>query len=118
MIGGAYSVDKDFRLEYGFRWFPDEQPSDQIKDYVEKKLDLADWKVDIVLSHTVPIRYEPYNRLSAGIDQSKIDKSTELWLDQIEQKLTYKKWYAGHYHCSKKKNRLRIMYDDIRIFGQ
>lgn len=25
VIGGAYSVDKDYRITYGYRWFKDEQ---------------------------------------------------------------------------------------------
>jgi len=27
-----------------------------------------------------------------------VDKSTEIWLDEIEEQLDYKKWYCGHYH--------------------
>ena len=30
-IGGAYSVDKWYRLEAGAEWFTDEQPSDEVK---------------------------------------------------------------------------------------
>lgn len=28
VIGGAYSVDKFYRLSKGYNWFEDEQPSD------------------------------------------------------------------------------------------
>ncbi len=31
VIGGAYSVDKWYRLQCDLNWFPDEQPSDEIK---------------------------------------------------------------------------------------
>ena len=31
-----------------------------------------------------------------------VDKSTEEWLEQIDKKLDYRKWYAGHYHIEKK----------------
>ena len=31
VIGGAYSVDKNYRLLHGLAWWPDEQPSDEIK---------------------------------------------------------------------------------------
>ena len=34
VIGGAYSVDKYYRLMRGYRWWPDEQPSEAIKAYV------------------------------------------------------------------------------------
>ena len=46
------------------------------------------------------------------MDQSKVDKSTEIWLDSIEDKLTYRKWYCGHYHTEKKTDRLQIMFND------
>ena len=45
-IGGAYSVDKEYRMRMGYRWFADEQPSGEIKKYVEQQLDRAGWKVD------------------------------------------------------------------------
>src|SRR5699024_633104 len=45
VIGGAYSVDKEYRLQMGYRWFSDEQPSDEIKEYVEQQLERAGWKV-------------------------------------------------------------------------
>lgn len=38
VIGGAYSVDKFYRLSKGYNWFEDEQPSDEIKAYVESNL--------------------------------------------------------------------------------
>ena len=47
-----------------------------------------------------------------GVDQSKVDKSTEIWLDSIEDRLTYRKWYCGHYHTEKKIDRLQIMFND------
>lgn len=38
VIGGAYSVDKFYRLSRGMKWWPDEQPSPAIKEYVEQQL--------------------------------------------------------------------------------
>ena len=42
-----------------------------------------------------------------------IDKSTEKWLQTIEDRLTYKKWYAGHYHVEKCTGKLEILYHNI-----
>ena len=36
-IGGAYSVDKFYRLARGYSWFPDEQPDEETKARVEAK---------------------------------------------------------------------------------
>lgn len=58
-IGGAYSVDKYYRIRNGAPWFDTEQPDDRTKMYVESRLEKAGWQVDYVLSHTAPKKYEP-----------------------------------------------------------
>ena len=112
-IGGAYSVDKYYRLANGLHWFDTEQPDDLIKHYVESKLNEVNWKVDIVLSHTVPVEFEPTWAFIPGVDQSTIDKSTEKWLQQIYDRLDFSYWYAGHYHVECQEENVRIMYEDI-----
>lgn len=57
-IGGAFSIDWMYRIP-SRSWWPDEQPSDEVKARVEQKLDQLGWQIDVVLSHTVPIKYEP-----------------------------------------------------------
>ena len=116
VIGGAYSVDRMYRLIHGYGWRPDEQPSDEIKQDVERKLDKLDWKVDVVLSHTVPLKYEPTEVFFEGLDQSTVDKSTEEWLDKIEDRLDYQKWYCGHYHTEKKVDKIEIMFKNMEEF--
>lgn len=113
VMGGAYSVDKMVRLMHGYGWWPDEQPSEEIKRYVECQLDQRNWKVDIVLSHTAPLKYEPVEVFLAGVDKSQVDKSTEKWLDWIEDQLDYQKWYCGHYHTEKKIDRLEFMFESF-----
>ena len=117
VIGGAYSVDKHYRLANGWGWWPDEQPSDEIKQKVEKVLSSRNWKVDAVLSHTTPLKYEPVEVFMSWVDQSKVDKSTETWLDSIEDRLTYNHWYAGHYHTEKNIDRLTLLFESIKEFG-
>ena len=92
VIGGAYSVDKHYRLSHGWGWWPDEQPSQEIRDHVEKTIERIGWQVDIVLTHTVPLRYEPREVFLPFIDQSEVDKSTEAWLGGIEARLFYSRW--------------------------
>ena len=101
VIGGAYSVDKEYRLEFGWQWFSDEQPSEQAKRKIERRLKKDGWKIDQVLSHTCPAKFTPTERFIPGIDQSKVDKSTEQWLNKIEDKLDYGRWLCGHWHCDK-----------------
>ncbi len=52
----------------------------------------------------------------AGVDQSKVDEFTEEWLDGIEDKLEYGKWYCGHYHTEKKIDKLEIMFENFGVF--
>jgi 3-oxoacid CoA-transferase subunit A len=116
VVGGAYSIDKYYRLAHGWAWWPDEQPSPAIKEKVERVLAARDWEIDVVLSHTTPLRYEPVECFLPAIDQSKVDKSTEEWLGTIEAKLKYQHWYCGHYHIEKDIDRLSILFESIREF--
>ena len=113
VIGGAYSVDKPIRLLNHFGWWPDEQPSEEIKRHVEAQLDAVGWKVDIVFSHTCPSKYVPTEVFLPGVDQSGVDNSTEIWLNGIEDKLTYSRWYCGHWHTEKTIDKLRFMFNDF-----
>ena len=113
VIGGAYSVDKYFRLRNGHGWWEDEQPSYEIKQRTEKKLDDINWKIDVVLSHTCPYKYIPREAFIEGIDQSSVDNSTEEWLDFIENQLSYKKWYCAHFHIEKSIDKMRFLYKEL-----
>lgn len=117
VIGGAYSVDKFFRLRHGWPWFEDEQPSEEIRARAETRLAQEGWKVDMVLTHTCPRKYEPVEVFAPGMDQSKVDKSTEDWLDTVEERLDYGEWYCGHFHIEKDVGRLRFLYKDIVVYN-
>ena len=93
---GAYSVDKYYRLENNWSWFPQEQCSE---DEMAAGIALAQSdSYDLVLSHTCPIIYEPTDLFLSIVDQSTVDKTTERWLGQIEYNLDYKLWTFGHFH--------------------
>ena len=98
VVPGAYSVDKMYRLMNGYNWFPQEQLSDEEMNYGLELLNCHDWQVDIVLSHTCPICFEPTDLFLSFIDQSSVDKTMERYLGQIEYTLDYKLWMWGHYH--------------------
>lgn len=112
-IGGAYSVDKYYRLQNNYIWYDDEQPNDDIKDKVILKLTDNDWRVDQVISHTCPAKFTPIEAFSPGVDQSRVDTSTEDFLDKIENNLDYERWLCGHWHIDKHIGKMNFLYREI-----
>ena len=111
VIGGAYSVDKWYRLNrVGVTskldkdylnprktgWFPDEQLLDWEMTTIEKEHFGKHY--DVILTHTCPISWEPRDLFLAGLDQSTVDKSMEKWLDDFKNHIDWKIWLFGHYH--------------------
>lgn len=104
VIGGAYSVDKYYRLArsegHSFSgWFEDEQLSEEeraeILDRVSGK------RYDLVLTHTAPITWEPTDLFLRGVDQSTVDKSMECWLKEVALSVCWGHWLFGHYHADR-----------------
>lgn len=119
VIGGAYSVDKPYRLQMynagqiQVKWFSDEQPSEETKKKVEDVLEKNHWQIHGILSHTCPYKYMPRELFLTGIDQSKVDSSTEIWLDKIEDKTDYDIWYHGHFHGNKSIDKIHMLFQNI-----
>lgn len=119
VCGGAYSVDKYFRLKRGWHWFEDEQPNDIEKAKVEKIVaeskDPAVQSIDMILTHTCPTRFIPTELLLQGIDQATVDRSTEDFFETIYEKLPDPKphWYFGHYHGNKYEKEYTMLFEDI-----
>ena len=117
VIGGAYSVDKSYRLQHRLGWFADEQPSAEIKEHVESILNSVGWKIDTVLSHTCPAKYIPIEAFMSCVDQSTVDRSTENWLGTIEERLSYNHWLCGHWHIDKRIDKLHFLMDSFKILS-
>ena len=111
VIGGAYSVDKEYRLLKGWSWFKDEQPNKEIVKYIEKQI-TKQKHFDIVLTHTCPIKTEPRHMFLPFIDQSKVDKTTELLLQRIADWITFDNWYFGHFHGHWDNGKYHMLFED------
>lgn len=116
VIGGAYSVDKEYRLMYGHKWFKDEQLTTKEMNYIFDEV--KNKHFDIVLTHTCPYKYEPTEVFIQGLDQLKVDKTMEHFLDKIEENIDYDKWYCGHYHTEKQIDKLEFMFGRIKILNK
>ena len=87
----------------------------------------GDHTIHGVLTHTCPLRYLPTEMFLSTQENAKkkkkkstlhfpkdIDRSTEIWLEEIEQKLDYREWFCGHYHVDKQIDKITMMYREIR----
>lgn len=104
VIGGAYSIDKWYRLakakETGYSgWFEDEQLTEE---EMESILNLhAGAEFDFILSHTCPSYYEPTDLFLPFVDQSTVDKSMEQWMNRVADQVDWKIWCFGHFHADR-----------------
>lgn len=118
VIGGAYSVDKWYRLERGYEWFTNEQLScDEMSDIYNK---YKGRHFDCVLSHTCPWSWQPTDLFLRGLDQSTVDNTTEVWLDELRKAITFDAWCWGHYHANRdtiSNARQLMLYDAIVDFN-
>ncbi len=77
-------------------WWDRELPSVKEMEEGRKNLEKNDWNVDFVLTHCAP------TGITAVVTMGDHDQNdfTE-YLQEIMEKLTYKKWFFGHYHMNK-----------------
>ncbi len=106
VIGGAYSVDKWYRLQSAAAqgssfsgWFEDEQlTSEEMENILER---VKGKEVDFVFTHTCPSSFEPRDLFLDCINQSTVDKSMEEFLEKIKNKVNWKIWCFGHFHADR-----------------
>ena len=99
VIGGAYSVDKYYRLERGWQWFPDEELSDEEMDSCAALM--KGKRFDLVLTHTCPLSYEPRDLFLSFIDQSTVSKRMEEFLDKVKNNVDWGILLFGHFHADR-----------------
>lgn len=95
-IPGAYSVDKNFRLQNNWLWFPEEQLTEM--EMASGMRIIEDNSFDFILSHTCPASYMPTDLFLNGIDQSTVDNTMEIWMDKVKDACKWDVWCWGHYH--------------------
>ena len=124
VIGGAYSVDKDYRLSkgYPYQWFEKEQLSHNemlsIDDFYS---DPSRNRFDVIMSHTCPLAWEPTDLFLSAIDQSKVDNSMEKWLDGFKDGMIWTLWVFGHFHADRyifNNPKIRMIYHDFESLNE
>jgi 3-oxoacid CoA-transferase subunit A len=99
VVGGAYSVDKHYRIQRGWRWFENEQLADFEMDACYRNT--KDGHFDLVLAHTCPKSWQPTDLFLNCIDQSSVDDTMERWLDKLMNKIDWDLFLFGHYHADR-----------------
>ena len=105
-IGGAYSVDKYWRLQRAAAagqsfsgWFKDEQLTQEEMDAITAKV--IDTEFDFVFTHTCPFSWEPTDLFLGCVDQSTVETGMELWLDELRKNISVGVWCFGHFHADR-----------------
>lgn len=113
VIGGAYSVDKYWRLiRAGYSktdgdiadpkkcgWFKDECLT--LDEMVAIQENVKGKKFDLVLTHTCPFDWEPTDLFLGCVDQTTVDTSMEWWMNQVKDTFEWNIWLFGHFHADR-----------------
>lgn len=106
-MGGASSHDRAWRTE-GVDWWPEELPNEAEYARALDTLDHCGWNVDYVVTHCAPtdIQQEHF--------PSYPPNALTDFLAQLDQRLSYRKWFFGHYHCDRDVDSKHIcLYDRV-----
>jgi predicted MPP superfamily phosphohydrolase len=96
VLGGALSIDQAYRTP-GKSWWKEEYWSDEEKTAIHSLLENENY-FDYVLSHTGPSRI---NRAINNVDDDyipKIKDEVSALNEIIDEKITCKQWFCGHWH--------------------
>jgi len=106
-LGGASSHDKEFRKE-GKSWWKEELPNELEYNIATESLSKADWSVDIVITHSAPASIQKL------VKPSYEENSITDFLEGVNRRLKFDKWFFGHYHLDERVTDSHIaIYNDI-----
>lgn len=90
-MGGATSIDKQFRIE-GKSWWEEEIPSKEEFDEALDNLEKHNFEVDYVITHTAS------NNIMKEMCYIKENNPLNSFFNMLEDDLKFKHWYFGHFH--------------------
>jgi DNA repair exonuclease SbcCD nuclease subunit len=91
-FGGGDSMDKQWRTP-NISWWPEELPSEAQYQEGLANLEAHNWEADYVITHEGPAKI--VQSLNRHFGHNPLCK----YLQNVAEKLRFKKWYFGHYHC-------------------
>lgn len=90
-VGGACSINKDKRTP-GVDWWPNEELSDDDKEFIINNSEKYGQKVDFIVTHTCP------TSILGAIKEYALKDSVSEFLEEIFYTVEFNKWYFGHMH--------------------
>lgn len=92
-FGGAYSIDKAWRVE-NISWWSEELPSSEEYAHGRETLSRCGFTVDYIVTHTCPESVA--ERICPRPDIH--DRELRVFLQEVADNTGFKRWYFGHYH--------------------
>ena len=96
-MGGAYSVDRQYRCE-GVDWFPQELPSLEAYVRADRALEGCRYKVDHIITHTAP----PSVAEVLGFSIAEEEYVLSSYLEELRRRVVFDQWFFGHFHTDKR----------------
>ena len=114
-MGGATSIDKEFRVE-DESWWAHEEPSEGEFEAAWQNLSRYDNRVDCIVTHTIPevVRKSAFRRLPG---MHEYESGVEKFLNQVLKEVKFDMWYAGHLHMDKllPEYGLKLLYNSVTV---
>lgn len=97
-----------FRIK-GRSWWPEELPNEEEMQRGIESLKANNFKVDFVITHCLP------SEILASIYPGETDILTQYFNELLYRGLSFRYWYAGHYHLDKYMGRkFELLYYNIK----
>lgn len=90
-LGGAYSIDKDYRAE-GWDWWPEEQPTR------EEAEPLIGANLDVLVTHDIPSSFNPVKFMDVGPIHEEASRPTRDLVQEVMITSGARYVFSGHWH--------------------
>jgi len=114
-VGGAFSIDKCYRVEYISWWKQEEINFEEIQNTLSN-LNKHNNQVDYILTHTCPntLREKMFE-----FTTKKSDSNTDFFDYLVDDKIiNFKKWYFGHFHEDISYENFSCLHNNIKLLGE
>lgn len=113
-LGGATSIDKDRRIvderRYGIKlWWEEELWTREEENRCFDNMDEVLCAVDYIISHTAPMSVLLNDFHFAYLHPCPVSRM----LDEVMNRMSFKKWYFGHMHTDETRGKFNALYDRI-----